>query len=322
MVRSYLWLLGLVLACSGTAGDAREFDAERAYTDLVDQVRIGPRPSGSEGARATRHLIATRLRQAGWPVEEHRFEVRRPDGSPVSMVNLIATRRGERSDRIWIGAHYDTTHIPGVNFVGANDGASGVAVLLELARVLGARPRPFTVELVFFDGEEAFGRNITRLDGLYGSRALAGRLVEEGRLGKIRALLLVDMVADRDLNLSIDSGSAPWLRNLLQQEAQRLAPDMVDPGAAVRLVDDHTPFREVGLADVLAIIDFQFGARSTPGPLWHTAGEDLSAVSQESLNRVGRLLVQILERAERGLLAGRSGRPTGEAGPPAGSRAP
>lgn len=295
MVRTW-WVVFLLAAC-GAAPD-KPFDGERAFVDLQDQVRIGPRPAGSEGAAATRDLIRQRLRQAGWPVVEHRFRLVRPDGVEVEGVNLRARLPGERSDPIWLGAHYDTKDIPGVRFVGANDGASGVAVLLELARTLGRERRPFTIELVFFDGEEAFGRNINARDGLYGSRALAAALVADGSLARIRALILVDMVADRDLNLSVDTTSAPWLRTLLRDAQEDLGEELVDPTARVALVDDHTPFQDAGLEDTLALIDFQFGARRQPGPLWHTAGDDLEAVSAESLNRVGGLLVQTLERVE------------------------
>lgn len=296
-----LGLALLVLACSGAAQPLPPFDGERALRDLVEQVRIGPRPPGSPQAEATRQLIKTRLRQAGWPVESRPFQARGPAGEELAMANLVATLPGVREERIWIGAHYDTKRLLG--FLGANDGASGVAVLLELARVLGTEKRPFTVELVFFDGEEALGPSITPSDGLYGSRTLARELAEAGELERIAAFILVDMVGDRDLNLTLDRASAPWLTDILREQAGRLDPNPIDPGPRVALLDDHTPFLERGLDDVLLIIDFQFGARETPGPLWHTAGDDLSAVSAESLNRVGQLLVQALERVEERLLA-------------------
>jgi hypothetical protein len=295
-------LLATLLACGGASPLAAPFDGERAFEDLVDQVEIGPRPAGSPGAAAARGLISTRLRQAGWPVREHRFRARQPNGTEVEFVNLLAELRGERPERIWIGAHYDTKEIPGVRFVGANDGASGVAVLLELARTLGRGPRPFTVELVFFDGEEAFGPTIDATDGLYGSRALARAVAADGRLAGIRTLILVDMVGDRDLNLAIDRNSAPWLLTILRQAAAGLEADPVDPGQILALVDDHTPFREAGLQDVLALIDFQFGGRATPGPHWHSAADDIDSVSAESLNTVGELLVQVIEKVEERLL--------------------
>ena len=296
----------LLLVCGGEPaqpGAGLRFDGERAFRDLVDQVAIGPRPSGSPGASATRALIRERLAQAGWPVSEHAFSATRHDGAEVRMSNLIAALPGEREGRIWLGAHYDTKDISGVDFVGANDGASGVAVLLEMARVLGRRPRPFGVELVFFDGEEAFGDSITARDGLYGSRALARTAAADGRLEQLRALIVVDMVGDRDLGLALDLGSEPWLVEIAHEAGESVQPGLFEPAQTLHVVDDHTPFAERGVA-VLLLIDFRYGGRVTPGPLWHTGGDSLTSVAEESLNRVGRVLVQTLERTEQTLLTG------------------
>ena len=297
----HLAVLG-VLICCGRPGPAVEasFDGARAFQDLLDFVAIGPRPAGSEGAEQARGLIRQRLRQAGWPVEAHRFRADLPGGSELEMTNLIGRRIGKRPDeRILVVTHYDTKSIEGTRFVGANDGASGVALLLELARQLGAREPALTVELVFFDGEEALGTDITAQDGLYGSRALASRMKQDGTFAGLRALVLVDMVADRDLNLSIDLGSDPSLRAIVREEAKRLGLEsIIDPDATLRLVDDHTPFLRQGLREVISFIDFQFGGPYSPGPYWHTARDNLGAVSQESLNRVGLLVVQTLKRIE------------------------
>jgi hypothetical protein len=287
--------LGL-LVCAGSS--APRFDGDRAYRDLVDLVRIGPRPAGSDGAAKARELIGERLRQAGWRVDEHRLTVQLYD-ERLDLVNLIGVLPGQREERILVGTHYDTKRLPG--FVGANDGASGTAVLLELARALGDAPRPYGVWLVFFDGEEALGPEITRSDGLFGSRALAAELARTGELERIRALLLVDMVGDRDLHLTEDVTSSPTLRQALAEEAERLGlGEVLRGGGSVPVIDDHTPFQQQGLSEVLALIDFQFGADSMPGPLWHTTGDDLQAVAAGSLNSVGRLLVELLQRIERG----------------------
>ncbi len=240
-----------------------------------------------------RELIRERLRQAGWPVEEHPFEVTRPGDAPVPMVNLIARRGGASPERLLLITHYDTKDIPGIAFVGANDGASGAAVLLELARVLAAAELPLTTELVFADGEEAFGTSITNEDGLYGSTALAERMQRDGSLAQLRSVILVDMVGDRDLNLVSDLGSSALLREIFAREARALGQGgIVDPSAIMAVVDDHTPFASRGVEHVLALIDFQFGARVSPGPLWHTAGDTLDAVSAASLNSVGSVLVE------------------------------
>jgi glutaminyl-peptide cyclotransferase len=295
-----------LLGACGRAGAPPLFDGERAFADLSAQVALGPRPAGSEASARTRDLIRERLRQAGWPVEEHAFEVT-PEGgpSPVRMVNLIATKSGQTPSTLIVGAHYDTKAIPDVRFVGANDGASGVAVLLELARSLGAQPEPLTLQLVFFDGEEAFGPRIYENDGLFGSRALSERMQQDGSLAQVRGLILLDMIGDRDLNLAVDLHSSPELLDLLQ----RIGGDLVDPAQRMRIIDDHVPFLQRGLRDVLLLIDFQYGSRVSPGPLWHTESDDLDGVSADSLNRVGRVAVELVRRIQSGVAAGRATRP-------------
>jgi hypothetical protein len=291
-------LCGLVACGAPSSGPLAEpgFDAARAFRDLCDQVAIGPRESGSDGAAKTRALIGERLRQAGWRVELHAVTARAPDGTARDFVNVIGRRAGSGEGLVLAVTHYDTKRIPGVRFVGANDGASGVAVLLEAARQLGSRALLHETWLVFFDGEEAFGPSITADDGLYGSRALARRMAADGSLARIHSLLLVDMVADADLNLAPDIADAPRLARLLREVARAQGLESaLDSTAVLGLVDDHTPFAEAGV-ETLALIDFQFGARRTPGPFWHTARDDLAAVSEASLNTSGRLLLGVLGR--------------------------
>jgi hypothetical protein len=294
-------VLGVVWAFGeGPATRGPSFDADRAFGDLRDLVAIGRRPAGSEGAARTRALMAERLRQAGWPVREHRFVARPPGRDPVPMTNLVAELPGEQEGWIQLGAHYDTKDLPGIDFVGANDGASGVALLLEFARQIGSGARPYGVRLVFFDGEESFGPRITAEDGLYGSRAFAAELSRSGELEAVRAMILVDMVADADLDLVEELGSSPRLRRLAREVAIDLGiEDVVWGGPRMSVVDDHVPFAQEGLREVLCLIDFRYGDRTVPGPYWHTARDRLDAVSAESLNTVGRLVVELYGRIVR-----------------------
>ena len=298
-----LLLFVLVSVCgAGGTGAGPAFDGERAFSDLRALVALGPRPAGSEGARRARELIEGRLRQAGWPVREHVFIARPPQGEPVEMVNLVAELPGERPGWILFGTHYDTKRLPGVRFVGANDGASGVALLLELARQLGAGPRPYGVRFLFFDGEEAFGPELTPRDGLYGSRALAEEMAQAAELDSVHALVVVDMVADRDLDLVDDANSSGALRALVRESAEALGvEEVVREGPRVSIADDHLPFRERGLSEVLCLIDFRYGDRTVPGRLWHTPLDRLDAVSAESLNTAGALVVELYERLTRKL---------------------
>jgi peptidase M28-like protein len=295
--------LGLV-SCSDRAATspapapaaAPGFDGGRAFRDLESLVQLGPRPSGSDGASRARALIAERLKQAGWHVETHGLQVTRPGGGKVDMVNLIARRSGATGPaRTLVVTHYDTKSFSAFTFVGANDGASGAAVLLELARVTGGDARADPLALVFFDGEEAFGESINEEDGLYGSKALAQRMADDGSLKELRSVVLVDMVGDKDLNLALDLRSAPALRTAFERAAEKLGlPRPFDPAQALGVIDDHTPFQERGIEQTLALIDFQYGSRRSPGPRWHTADDTLEAVSADSLNRVGKTLVEFL----------------------------
>lgn len=306
-----LALFGLLLGASASCDDAdssgaaeqaqpvQPFDGERAFRDLVEQVRLGPRHPGTPGSVAVRELIRSRLRQAGWSVRDHAFDAELPDGTRVEMLNLIADlpgggRTGEGI--ALLAAHYDTKHLPEVpGFVGANDGASGVAVLLELARTLPRRTRALGYRLVFFDGEEAFGPDIGPRDGLYGSRELAAQMKADGSLSDVRAFVLIDMVGDADLDLSWGAGSTPELLGPWIELARSRGVALAGP---MGLIDDHVPFVESGVARVLSLIDFRYGGRTSPGWRWHTRGDGLDGVSAASLNAFGGLLVEWLARVE------------------------
>ena len=210
------------------------------------------------------------------------------------MVNLIAELPGPEPLWIVFGTHYDTKRVEGIRFVGANDGASGVALLLELARQLMPASRPYGVRLLFFDGEESFGPHLTLEDGLYGSRALSREMKLTGQLDSVAALIVVDMVADRDLDLVDDRNSSAGLRSLLLRAAKRLELEsLLSEGPRTGIVDDHVPFKQEGLDEVLCLIDLRYGDRSLPGPFWHSSRDGLDAVSSSSLNTVGQLVVEL-----------------------------
>lgn len=270
---------------NGLAAAAREFDPERAFADLVAQVEIGPRTAGSPGSRQEVQLIVSRLRAAGL----HRIGVQRPHR------NVVARVGGTSPGAIVVGAHHDTKDaIPG--FVGANDGASGVALLLELARVL---PRPFpgpSIVLTFFDAEEARGSRPFELDGTRGSRQFVG-LARGGRQGSprlraIRAMYLVDLVGDCDLQIPREENSDPRLYGLLRGRAFG--------GETSPVGDDHIPFLALGVPAV-DLIDFTYGPGGSPGAYWHTPEDTLDKVCPSSLAAVGRPLIRALGATEAAL---------------------
>jgi peptidase M28-like protein len=285
---SVLATITLAAGCGGSSRDvsvpsgAGGFDGDRAFADLRAQVALGPRPSGSAANRRLARMLVARLERAG--VERVRVQ------HPVA--NVVGTVPGRGEGWIVLGAHYDTKDQPG--FVGANDGASGVAVVLELARAL---PRPLpgpSLAIALFDGEEARGERDFEADGLRGSRQYvadaAARRQGTPPADAIAAMVLLDMVGDCDLALPRERNSDPGLHD----ELAAAAPGLFD-GTAVAVADDHVPFLEAGIPAV-DVIDFRFGDGSPPGDLWHTTGDDLDAVCPASLDAVGEALVRVLPR--------------------------
>jgi Zn-dependent M28 family amino/carboxypeptidase len=210
----------------------------------------------------------------------------------IPMTNLIGTFRGESSTVVVLAGHYDTATIDGVRFVGANDGGSSAAFLLETARVLSRRNNRFTYWLVFFDGEEAL-KQWSASDSLYGSRHLAEKLSREEKLGQIKALILVDMVADRHLNILRESNSTPWLSGLVLRSAHTLGYAKLFSGGTFPVEDDHMPFLAMGIPSV-DIIDL------TPfGSYHHTAQDSIDKCGPESLTVVGQVVLATLAELER-----------------------
>ena len=204
------------------------------------------------------------------------------------MANVVAMVPGRRRDVIMLGGHYDTKAFKEFRFVGANDGGSSSALLLELARALAAAPREYTYWLVWFDGEEARVA-WTAADSLYGSRHLAAELQHAGRLP--RAMVLVDMIGDRDLGILRDTYSTRWLREIVWATAARLGHGRHFLGTEMGVEDDHAPFLRAGVPALL-LIDFDY-------PPWHTADDTLDKVSARSLAVVGDVVLEALPSIEQ-----------------------
>jgi glutaminyl-peptide cyclotransferase len=249
-------------------------------------VAIGPRVAGSPGGEKARAYIVGELRKAGVEAEVQPFEDTTPHGR-MRMANVVARLPGRRADVVALAGHYDTKLFTSFRFVGANDGGSSAALLIELARRLAKTPREYTVWLVWFDGEEA-REAWTATDSLYGSRHLAAELERAGRLP--RALVLVDMIGDRDLNIRRDTYSTPWLNDILWASAARLGHSKHFLNDPLPVEDDHVPFLKAGVPAAL-LIDFDF-------PPWHTAGDTLDKVSAQSLAVVGDVLLDALPSIE------------------------
>ncbi|MFL5870870.1 MAG: M28 family peptidase [Solirubrobacterales bacterium] len=265
---------------TSTPASERSFDAERAFADLQAQVAIGPRPSGSPANERTAEMLASRLRAAG--VEE--VHIQHP------WRNVVGTIPGDELDAIVLGAHFDTKDIPGV--VGANDGASGAAVVLELARDLEGHADGPSVRVALFDAEEARGDRPFEVDGTRGSRQYV-RLARSGGgqgvppLGEIKAMVLFDMVGDCDLAIPREASSDPELY------ARIAAGGAPFGGAAAPVLDDHIPFLNAGIPAV-DLIDFAYGPGPSPGAYWHTTNDTLDKVCADSLGAVGEAVLGTL----------------------------
>ncbi len=260
-------------------------------------MAIGPRVAGSPGGAKARDYIAAELKKAGAQVRVESFEADTPHGR-LRMANVIGVIPGRRADVILIGGHYDTKFFADRRFVGANDGGSSAALLLELARQLARSPRDFTYWIVFFDGEEA-RESWTATDSLYGSRRLAADLARAGQLP--RAVIVADMIGDRDLNIRREAFSTEALADLIWAAAGRLGHARHFLPTSMPVEDDHAPFLKAGVPAAL-LIDFDF-------PPWHTANDTLDKVSPQSLQIVGDVLLEALPSIERWLLASPLRRP-------------
>ena len=281
-------LAAAVLAAVSAAPQApARVDAGRAFEHLRQLVAIGPRPAGSPEAAAARRYLHAQLKAVGLKPTDQAFVAATPIG-PVSMANVIARIPGPGADRLILASHYDTKLLRGARFVGANDGGSSTALLLEIARVLARRKNALTIELLFLDGEEAV-IEWTGTDHTYGSRHYVAAARRDGSLRSARALVLFDMVGDRHLTIRRESYSTAWLTDLIWAAARRRgAAAFLDEELAVE--DDHRPFLDAGVPAV-DVIDLDY-------PAWHTPDDTLDRVSARSLQTVGDVFLDALPHIE------------------------
>ncbi len=274
----------------------KEFSGERAFEEVRKQVEIGPRPAGTAEIEKARALIEDGLRRTGWEVERQSFTDDTPRG-PVQFTNLIArfsptgkSPAPRDTQRAIVCSHYDTKRFSTIRFVGASDGASSTGALLELARVLALDPPlAATVELVFFDGEEAFVQ-YSEADGLYGSRFYAKQLRESGRAAQFKFGILWDMIGDRDLTITLPLDSPPDLARELLASADTLGWRQQFSRFETPIYDDHVPLNQTARIPTIDLIDFRYDA-------WHTADDTLERLAPESLQKIGAVTLHHLRKA-------------------------
>jgi glutaminyl-peptide cyclotransferase len=280
-------------SCLCAQGPQTTFNGGRAFEDLKHLVTYGPRPAGSPALAESRRWIISQLKQTGAPVEEDSFTAPTPIGE-IPMTNVIAKFPGTQTKVVMVTGHYDTKRFDDFRFVGANDGASSAALLLELARALQGRRHELTYWLVFFDGEEAI-REWTDTDSVYGSRHLVQKLSGNGELGRVQAMILVDMIGDAHLDIHREPGSTPWLTDLVFNAAHRLGYTKQFLDSPTVAGDDHIPFINAGVAAV-DLIDFDYGP---DGSYWHSAKDTVDHCSPLSLTIVGRVVLAALADLEK-----------------------
>jgi len=258
-------------------------------------VALGPRPPGSAANHALQSYILSELRKDACEVVEDAFTAKTPQGT-IAMKNIIARFPGKPSGAgvsrraIAITGHFDTKFFPGRKFVGASDGGSSTGLLLELARVLAHQTRVDDVYLAFLDGEEAFGE-WSDSDSLYGSRHLADRWRQDGTLRRLKGLINVDMIGDKSLNIPQETNGSMALNKLIWNTASDLGYKAFFTREQIAEEDDHIPFIRAG-APAVDLIDIDY-------PPWHTDGDTMDKLSAQSMEIVGSVVYEVIQRLER-----------------------
>ena len=273
------------------------FNGERAMDHARKQVEFGPRPPATAELEKTRSYIVDQLKSFGLNVSLDEFTATTPQGEK-KMANIVGEVPGTTKNIVLIASHYDTKHYKDMRFVGANDPAASVGTLLEIGRVLGSmKDKPkVTYRLVFFDGEEAFCENWDDCgseaapDNTYGSRHYVSTLRTKNELQNTRALILLDMMGYKNLELGRDTMSTKWLQDLVWQTGRELGHEkiFVDREEGVG-GDDHEPFIRAGV-DAVDLIQL------SGYPYWHQADDTLDKISAQSMKIVGDTVLASLPK--------------------------
>jgi len=288
--------LALAVTCGPTAIAApKGFDGKLAFNYTREVVEFGERVPGSAAHKRLEEFILRRLKLAGARVESDRFTADTPRG-PLPMHNIIA-KLGPATGRItMVAGHYDTKFLP--NFVGANDGGASTGMLLALADTLGRDADLHSpVWLLFLDGEEAV-KNWTDADSVYGSRHLVQHFVQTGLAPQIRAVLLVDMIGDRDLDIARETNSTRWVQDFIASAAQQLGYGKYFFQQETAISDDHIPFLHAGIPAV-DLGDFTYGPMGprydSMGKYHHSPEDTMDKLSAHSFTVVGAVVLRTIE---------------------------
>jgi glutaminyl-peptide cyclotransferase len=279
---------------SNNSKDAASFNEIRAMRYVKEIVAFGPRPIGSANHKKVEDYIHSQLK--GDLVEDDAFTIDTTEGKfPVH--NIIAKYPGTRDGIIVIASHYDTNYpLRNTAYVGANDGGSSSALLLEIANQLRGKKREgYTVWLLWDDAEESMRLPWYDPESLYGVRHLAGKWQGDGTIKKIKAFLLEDMIGDADLNIDRDENSTPWLEEMIYQAATRVGFQSHFFGRTNAVNDDHIPFMQLGVPSA-DLIDFDYGYDNV---FWHTPQDTVDKLSPKSLQIVGTVTLETVQMLDK-----------------------
>src|SRR5712664_2317918 len=266
------------------------FDGKRAFAHVAKQVSFGPRPSGSQSIIQLQDYLQSELKSYGCTVETDAFTADTPVGR-LPMKNILVKIPGEKPGVILLGTHYDTKRLD--NFVGADDGGSSTAVMLELARLLCPQHGNYAVWIAFFDGEEAM-KQWSDTDSRYGSRQMAARLSASGDIKKIRAFLLADLVGSRNVHFMRESTSTPALTELVWSTAAKLGYSGIFINDVTSVEDDHDSFLKRNVPSV-DVIDLD---REHDVPYWHTPQDTQDKVSAKSVAITGHVFLESVKQLQ------------------------
>ncbi|MGA3263787.1 MAG: M28 family peptidase [Terracidiphilus sp.] len=285
--------LGLLLIAPLAVPAQSHFNGVKALEYARQFVAIGPRWPTSPGHLKAEEFLRNHFQHD--QLEEDAFTANTPIG-PVAMRNFIVRFPGKKDGVIVLATHYETNYwLKNINFVGANDGGSTTGLLMAIADQLHAQTASgkkldgYSVWLVFFDGEEAI-QSWTDSDSTYGSRHLAARWGRDGTLGRIKALMLADMIGDKDLDILRETRSADWLVALVRQAAKKYGYERYFFQRDSDVDDDHLPFVERGVPSI-DIIDLDYGPNNS---YHHTAKDTMDKISARSLTIDGDVFLETI----------------------------
>lgn len=274
------------------------FDGAKAYSYVVKLVSFGPHPPDTPAIRNVQSYIRSQLKSFGCPVDVDNFHAQTPIGT-LSMENIVVKIPGTGRGIILLLTHYDTLRLKG--FVGAEDSGSSTGLMLEMARLLCKAPKNHNaVWIAFLDGEEAQlvengQAEWTDADSVFGSRELAARMDLSGNLKRVKAVILADMIGQKNLHILKETESTKWLKELVWKTADRLGYGDIFLNEETPISDDHIPFIERGVpaVDIIDLQDYQQMG------YWHTTQDTLDKLSPRSIAIVGHVILESVQELQQ-----------------------